>query len=266
IRIVDEHAASRPDEQLFLYLALSAPHTPWLPLPAQVGSTPVGHYGDFVASVDAQVGRLLAALEKTGMANDTLLVFTSDNGSHWPEDDIEKWQHDGNNGRRGQKADIHEGGHRVPLLVRWPGVIEPGTRLDETVCLTDLYETIRTTAGLQPRAIGGEDSIDLTALLAEQDASALDQRKAIVHHSLAGMFAIREGDWKLIEGLGSGGFTQPRKVEPEEGGATVQLYNLALDPSESSNVAVEHPEVVARLQNLLDRYRETGRSVPPPAE
>ena len=118
-------------------------------------------------------------------------------------------------------------------------VVEAGGSFDQTVCLTDLYETIRSAAGLKPEAVGGEDSIDLSRLLADQDPTALDRRQAIVHHALSGMFAIREGDWKLIEGLGSGGFTHPRSVEPRDGESAFQLYNLAHDPTESRNVADE---------------------------
>ena len=263
IRIVREHVESRPNEPLFLYLALSAPHTPWLPLESEVGATAVGHYGDFVASVDAQLGRLFGTLEETGMSDETLVIFTSDNGAHWPDGDIEKWGHDGNNGWRGQKADIHEGGHRVPLLVRWPDHVEPGTTHDQAVCLTDLYETIRGTAGLDRHAIGGEDSIDLGPVLGINDGPAKAEREAIVHHSLDGMFAIRQGPWKMIDGLGSGGFTPPKRREADPGEPQVQLYNLQVDPTESKNIAGDHPEVVARLKLLLETYRREGRSVHP---
>lgn len=264
VRIVREQAKNRADEPLFLYVALSAPHTPWLPLESEQGTTPVGHYGDFVASVDAQVGRLLDQLDESGLSEDTLLVFTSDNGAHWPTADVAKWGHDGNNGRRGQKADIHEGGHRIPLIVRWPGVVDPGTIHTETVCLTDLYETTRSAAGLARKATGGEDSLDLVPMLRRgcSELESQGSRKAIVHHSLDGMFAIRMGDWKLIEGLGSGGFTAPKRAKATDGDPTVQLYNLAQDPNEEDNVAAQHPELVVELQSLLESYREDGRSVP----
>ena len=259
MRIVREHSNERSGEPLFMYVALSAPHTPWLPLQSEQGTTPIGHYGDFVASVDAQVGRLLKALETSGLSENTLLVFTSDNGAHWPESDIKRWSHDGNNQFRGQKADIHEGGHRVPLLVRWPGVIEPGTTHTQTVCLSDLYETTRSAAGLDKKPIGGEDSFDLMPLLRTRKMT--ETRPAIIHHSLDGMFAIRKGQWKLIEGLGSGGFTPPKRSAAAEGQPDCQLYDLAEDPSESNSVAVEHPKVVEELRALLQRYREAGRSV-----
>lgn len=257
IRIID----TPRDTPLFLYVALSAPHTPWLPLEGQTGTTEVGHYGDFVASVDAEVGRLLTAINDTN----TIVIFTSDNGAHWPLSDVEQWKHDGNNGRRGQKADIHEGGHRIPLFVRWPGVVEPNTVIDETVCLTDLYETSRALAGLEPALLGGEDSVSLVELLRERDATELAERAAIIHHSLNGMFALRVGDWKLVEGLGSGGFTAPKQRTAKDGEPAVQLYNLALDPAETTNVAADHPDVVDRLANMLESIRQSGRSVKPPS-
>jgi arylsulfatase A len=248
------------DKPLFLYVALSAPHTPWLPLVAQAGTTEVGHYGDFVASVDAEVGRLLASIDDAN----TIVVFTSDNGAHWPTSDVEQWKHDGNNGRRGQKADIHEGGHRIPLFVRWPSVVEPNSVINETVCLTDLYETSRAVAGLSRASLGGEDSVSWVALLTDGDATKLAERDAIIHHSLNGMFAIRTGDWKLVDGLGSGGFTAPQKQTAEDGEPSVQLYDLAADPAEITNVAADHPEVVARLSTLLEHIKAADRSVTPP--
>jgi arylsulfatase A-like enzyme len=152
------------------------------------------------------------------------------------------------------------------LLVRWPGVIAPGTTLEETVCLTDLYATSiaaadgahSTTAARPDR--GGEDSIDLVPLLADGDATLLAGRAGIVHHSLDGMFAIRVGDWKLIEGLGSGGFTAPKRRAAKAGEPTVQLYDLATDPFETKNIAAQHPDEVARLQAILDQIRADVRT------
>lgn len=267
IRIIDRHATERPDRPLFLELCLSAPHTPWLPDEAWRGSSRAGYYGDFVNQIDAEMGRLLESIEAGGLGGDTLLVFTSDNGSHWPRADVARWGHASNLAWRGQKADIHEAGHRVPFLVRWPGVVEPGTVRPETICLTDLYATCvaagdagstSTSRGDLP---GGEDSVDLIPMLTAGDGRGLEAREGIVHHSLDGMFAIRSGDWKLIEGLGSGGFTAPRRTTPPESGPAVQLYDLATDPGETTNLAKTHPDEVARLQAMLDRVRSAPRSV-----
>jgi arylsulfatase A-like enzyme len=178
---------------------------------------------------------------------------TSDNGSHWPVSDIERWGHDANNGLRGQKADIHEGGHRVPFLVRWPGHVPGGEESSELICLTDLYSTFASITGEVP-AIGGEDSFDFSAhLMGERSEEPV--RGQIVHHSHRGMFAIRQGPWKLITEHGSGGFTKPARREPAEGEPPGQLYHLLDDPTESTNVWLEHPEVVSILSAALERTR-----------
>lgn len=253
IAIIERHASDRAEQPLFLELCLSAPHTPWLPQEEWRGTSDAGYYGDFVNQVDGEIGRLLAALERTGMDRDTIVVFTSDNGAHWPIADVERWNHAANLRLRGQKADIHEGGHRVPMLVRWPGVVEPGRSIDETVCLTDLYATCL--AAGDASSVGGEDSVDLVPLLRDGDTSTLDARPGIVHHSLDGMFAIRVGDWKLIEGLGSGGFTGPKRRTPGAGEPAVQLYDLATDPGETTNLADARPGKVAELRRVLTTIR-----------
>ena len=218
-----ENRATGKDQPFFLYFPLPAPHTPWTPSKEFQGDTEVGWYGDFVAQTDWSLGRLLAALDRNGIADNTLIVFTSDNGSHWPESDIEKWGHDANNGWRGQKADIHEAGHRVPFLVRWPNVIQANTVSDQTICLTDLYATAAEIVGHELGDNEGEDSVSLIPIFKGEATEPI--REATVHHSLSGMFAIRKGDWKLIQGLGSGGFTKYNtKAEKEAGfeGPTLQ--------------------------------------------
>ncbi|MEE2973391.1 MAG: arylsulfatase [Planctomycetota bacterium] len=260
IDIVRRHAIERPDRPLLLQLWLSAPHTPWLPSETWRGTSGAGRYGDFVQQIDGEIGRLLTALEMAGMSDDTLVVFTSDNGAHWPVADIDRYRHDAHLGRRGQKADIHEAGHRIPMLVRWPGVIEPGTTFDEPVCLTDLHPTCLAAGGVRSRlddpSTGDLDGVDLVPLLRNGDRSTLATRPGIVHHSLDGMFAVRVGDWKLIEGLGSGGFTDPRRREPASGEIAVQLYDLDRDPGETRNLAAERPDVVVRLQAILAAIRD----------
>ena len=258
---IDEHADD--DAPFFLYVPLSAPHTPWLPTEPYLGSSSAGPYGDFVTEVDATLGVILKALDAHGIADDTLVVFTSDNGAHWLEQDVEQWSHDANGGWRGQKADIHEGGHRVPMLVRWPGHVPAGSTCDEVVCHVDWYATCRALSGVPAASMGGEDSMDLSPLL---DGAVMLKpfRDATIHHSLDGMFAIRSGPWKLIEGRGSGGFTNPKRQDPEPGKPVGQLYNLEVDPAEKTNVYADHPDVVAKLQSDLNRIRTAERSVPAP--
>ena len=255
--IISQHARSQQEQPLFLYVPLTAPHTPWVPTDEFTGRTLAGYYGDFVAQVDDTVGQVIKALEETGELDDTLLIVTSDNGCHWPESDIDKWGHDGNAGWRGQKADIWEGGHRIPLLIRWQGVIDPDSTCDTTICLTDLFATCVKAGGGQWGNDAGEDSADLTPLLKQEPWT--DPREGIIHQSGDGMLAIRCGKWKLIEAEGSGGFTQPKRVRNSSSG---QLYDLKADPEESVNLWLEHPEQVARLQSMLDRLRDADRSVP----
>jgi arylsulfatase A-like enzyme len=248
------------DQPFFLYFALTAPHTPWLPTDGFRGKTEVGYYGDFVAQVDAVLAEVIAALERAGLAENTLLIMTSDNGAHWPEADIVQWRHDANGGFRGQKADIHEGGHRVPFLVRWPGKVQPGSVSDQLICLTDMLATFAEIVGAELPEDAGEDSRSiLPAMLQTAEGSI---REAVVHHSLNGMFAIRQGDWKFIDGLGSGGFTRPTRVEPNPSGSQGQLYDLARDRAERNNLYLTHPEKVEELKALLAKYRAAERSTP----
>ncbi len=250
---------SDAEQPFFLYLALSAPHTPWLPTGRFVGLSDAGPYGDFTAQVDHAVGRVLDALEATGAAENTLVLFTSDNGAHWTAGDIETYGHRANGALRGQKADIHEGGHRVPFLARWPGRVPAGVVRDDLFGLVDVVATCASLVGAELTEHEGEDSVDqLRVLLGEDLEEPL--RSELVHHSFDGTFALRAGRWKLIEGLGSGGFTAPRTLEPEPGGPTGQLYDLARDPAETTNLWGEHPEVVTQLTERLEALRQAGRS------
>ena len=257
-----ERSAGAPEAKpFFLYFPLTAPHTPWLPPKEFRGKSKAGYYGDFVAQVDHVVGQVTAALEKSGQAKNTLLIMTSDNGSHWPVGDVKKYQHAANGNTRGQKADIWDGGHRVPFLARWPEKIKAGTSSEETICLTDLMATAAAIVGKKVPEGSAEDSYNiLPALLGEALKDPI--REATVHHSLSGMFAIRQGSWKLIVGRGSGGFTNPRRIKPKPGEAKGQLYNLAEDPAEKNNLYLEKPERVAQLGKLLEKYRKSGRSAP----
>jgi arylsulfatase A len=243
-----------------LYFAASAPHTPWMPTAEFRGKSRAGYYGDFVHQTDAAIGRVLAELSARGLADNTLVVLTSDNGAHWLPSDINQYEHRANGSLRGQKADLWEGGHRVPFIARWPGKIKPGTTSDETVCLTDLFRTTAGILNIKLPADAGEDSFNvLPALL----GSKLDTpRPPIVHQSGDGTLAIRQGPWKLCTALGSRGFSEPRSPQATAGGPKGQLYNLADDPAESHNVWMENPEVVQRLTAVLEHIKRDGRSVP----
>ena len=261
VAFVEDRAAASPERPFFLYLPLSAPHTPWMPTAEFEGRSQAGPYGDFTVQVDAVVGRMLDALDLTGQADRTLVIATSDNGAHWLAEDIERYGHRANGPWRGQKADIHEGGHRIPFMARWPGVITSGSTSDETIALTDLMATFADIVGESLRDDAGEDSYSLMPVL-RGESLAEPLREATVHHSVDGIFAIRQGPWKLIEGRGSGGFTEPVRVETGPGEPRGQLYNLADDPGETRNLFDDQPDIVVRLQALLDGYRERGRSRP----
>ncbi|MBK9168408.1 MAG: arylsulfatase [Bryobacterales bacterium] len=255
-----EGRARERDKPFFLYFPLPAPHTPWFPLDQYRGKSGAGDYGDFVTQVDESVGRVLRALDDLKLAGDTLFIFTSDNGAHWRPDDIEKWGHRANAPLRGQKADIWEGGHRIPFLARWPGRIRPGAASSEVTCLTDLLATAAAIVGAKLPDNAAEDSYNILPALEGKRGKPI--REAVVHHSVSGMFSIRKGNWKLIEGLGSGGFSDPRTVEPKPGEAPGALYDLSRDLAETNNLYASRPDVVKELRALLERYKRQGYSRP----
>lgn len=252
---------SKTDQPFFLYLPLSAPHTPWLPTKEFRGKSKAGYYGDFVVQVDWSIGQVLEALERNKLTNNTIVIVTSDNGSHWPVADINRWQHLANLIFRGQKADIWEGGHRIPFIARWPGKIPANSESNETICLTDLFATMADLVDHKMKKNQGEDSYNLWPVLRNEKRTE-PLREATVHHSMAGVFAIRQGDWVLIEGLGSGGFTAPRTIQPKKDGPKGQLYNMAKDIRQQNNVYLENPAVVERLHALLEKYQKSGHSRP----
>lgn len=261
VSFIEDNAASGSEEPFFLYIPFSAPHTPWLPTEPYEGTSEAGGYGDFTAMVDASVGQIVDALNEHDLAGRTLLVVTSDNGSYWPEEWIPRWEHRSNGSWRGMKADIWEGGHRVPFIARWPGSIAPGTESEAIFSLVDLMSTIAAAADIPLPAQSAEDSYNLLPVLLG-DGTTDEGRDVMIMHSSRGVFAIREGPWKLIEGLGSGGFTEPAELEPVEGDPPGQLYHLGDDPGETNNIWEEHPDVVNRLLRLLAEHRDRGYSRP----
>ena len=255
---VDGWAASKPAKPFFLYLPLTAPHTPIVPDARFKGVTGAGDYGAFVAEVDWSVGQILAALRRAGAERNTLVIVTSDNGPAPPmEKRKTEYQHFSAYHFRGRKRDIWDGGHRIPFIARWPSRIKPGSRTDETICLTDLMATCAAIVGAKLPYNAGEDSCNiLPALVGEKRSKPI--REAVVHHSAYGAFAIRQGEWKLmlLRGVGDG---PPSKDASLPQG---QLYNMARDVEETNNLYDKHPEIVKRLTALLDRYQTEGRSTP----
>lgn len=249
-------AANRP---FFAYIPLNAPHTPWVPSPEWKGKSKAGLYGDFVEQVDASVAQIVAQLMQSGVLDNTLLIMASDNGAPWSAPDVEaSGGHSANAAWRGQKADIQEAGHRIPLIARWPGHAQPRVS-SQLVCLTDIFATVAEITGAAHSKGMAEDSYSfLPALTGASKATGL--REAIVHHSAQGLFSIRQGDWKLILGRGSGGFTKPSTINPSQGEPEGELYNLAQDPHEDSNLYLREPAIVKRLRDLLTRYQTQGSS------
>jgi len=245
--IIKQKSAKEP---FFLYFPLTAPHTPWLPTEEVNGKSNAGRYGDFVTLVDNTVGAVLKALVESGKAENTLIIVTSDNGSNWTEEDKAQYEHRANYIYRGQKADIYEGGHRIPFIARWPGKIEPGSVSDQVLCTTDLLATLSGIVGKDLPKGAGEDSYDMLPAFTGKAQKQI--RDFTVHHSLNGFFAIRKDQWKLTTALGSGGFTKPDEIKPEKGNPNATLYNLREDPRETNNVYGEHLDVVEELLTLLD--------------
>lgn len=251
---IDERA-KKTNEPFFLYVPLASPHTPWVPSQEFKEKTSIGAYGDFVHQTDWALGEILKALDEHDLAKDTVVIFTSDNGSHWPERMIEETGHKANLDWRGQKADIHEGGHRVPYIVRWPAQVAAASVSDQLICLTDFMATAAALVEHPLDHDEGEDSYNHLPVLLGKTAKPV--RKAIVHHSVNGTFAIRVDQWKLILGQGSGGFT---KVPVSDTDPEGQLYNLEQDPGETVNLYAEKPEIVSKLKQTLERYQKDGRS------
>ncbi|TVR18409.1 MAG: arylsulfatase [Balneolaceae bacterium] len=262
IQVIQDHYESGWEQPLMLYVALPSPHTPWLPTESFEGRSDAGMYGDFMAMVDAKLGKILQELENKGKAEETLVIFTSDNGPVWYDKDIEQFGHDSAGGLRGMKGDVYEGGHRMPFIVRWPGMVEPGSVTNQTISFTDLLATFADITGAELPEDVGEDSFSILPVLTGTQPESEAIRPPVVVTVGRGMRSIQDRTWKLIDGLGSGGFTAPAFIEPGPGDPEGQLYNLEEDLAETNNLWFDHPEEVERLLNLLDEYDNKGRSRP----
>jgi arylsulfatase A-like enzyme len=222
-----------------------------------------------VNQVDWAVGQVLLALERTGVVDDTLVIYTSDNGSYmyrWPEDQPDHVQdatiqgyhptrHASNSIWRGTKADVWEGGHRVPFIARWPRKINPGSRCDFTICLTDFMATCAEMVGFSLPENAGEDSFSLIPLM--EGKSRPTPRAPVIHHSSNGTFSLRDGKWKMVFGSGSGGREKPVGKPFEE---PFFLFDLGQDPGEAANVIERFPDIASRLTEKLETIRSSGRS------
>lgn len=253
---------SKTDTPFFLYFPLPAPHTPILPSPEFKGKSAAGEYGDFVLMVDDVIKQLEEVLREKNISENTVIIFTSDNGFS-PAANLQEqldYGHQPSAVFRGHKADIFEGGHRIPFIVKWPKQINAGTTSKEIVCLTDFMATTGAIIGEKLSDNSAEDSYNiLPVLLGKKQNKPI--REATVHHSIEGVFSIRQGNWKLIFGPGSGGWSNPTpKKARNEHLPLLQLYNLKNDISEKNNIAELHPTIVEKLTLLMQEYVINGRS------
>ncbi len=263
IQHVEERAGDKASKQpFFLYLALPAPHTPIVPVAPFKDASGMNPYADFVMQIDHHMGQLFETLRKLGIDDNTLIVFSSDNGCS-PEANfgvLKGHGHDPSAGYRGHKADIYEGGHRVPLIAKWPSRIKAGQTTSAVACLTDFYATLRDIIETEPQDVGGEDSHSWLPLF---DGSETNMRDSLISHSISGNFSIRMGEWKLCLSSGSGGWSAPREPDAiKRNLPEMQLFNLKLDRGERTNVMNQHPEVVQSLLSRLKKEVENGRSTP----
>ncbi|MHC4872920.1 MAG: sulfatase family protein [Planctomycetota bacterium] len=252
VKYIEGHAVSAEEKPFFMYLAAAAPHRPCDVRPDFViDKTEAGDRGDMVYLFDWMVGQVVDVLQRTGLEENTLLVVTSDNGAVARCVNGEDYGHKSNGDYRGFKRDIWEGGHREPLVVQWPAQIKPGQVCDKLVCLADFFKTFAEISGAELSSEVAEDSISILPYL-QDCASEEVLRDIMIHHSGNGMFSIRKGRWKLVDGLGSGGDSEPyyKEYSEEEGGG--QLYDIISDPYEKTNLWLEKREIAEELTAELD--------------
>jgi len=262
IAYLERRSQDHRDQPFFLYVPFASPHTPIAPNREWVGKSHLNPYADFVMEQDECIGRILNALERYKLDKDTIVFFTSDNGCS-PQADLPSLRemgHDPCRPYRGHKADIFEGGHRVPMIVRWPGVIAPNTTATQTVCLTDLFATVAESIGVPVPTDSGPDSFSWVSLF--KNPSAPQVRPSTIHHSINGSFAIRKGRYKLCFCPDSGGWSDPKpKGKPNSDGG-LQLFDLEVDLQETKNLANDLPDLVKELTMEMEQCIAQGRSTP----
>lgn len=256
-----EERAKKKDGPFFLYVPLSSPHTPIVPIAPWKGKSGINAHVDFTMQTDDTVVRVLDALDRTGLKENTIVVFTTDNGTSpaGKIDEMRKKGHDPLAGLRGHKADIWEGGHRVPFVVRWPGVIKPGAVTDEPICQTSLMATLAEMFGVTLKDGEGVDSFSILSVLRSEKINQ-PTHPTIVHHSSQGKFAIRIGQWKYIAAKNSGGWSKGGDGKP------FQLYDMKTDWAETTNLIDDQPQIANRLREALEKLIADGRSTPGPKQ
>ena len=272
---IRQETLNRPSRPFFLYFAMTAPHTPIAPQENFQGKTTVGRYGDFVYELDYHVGQILDLVDQLGLARNTLIIFTSDNGpvnedgllyEGVPGDLVKHYGHNSSGPLRGMKSDAWEGGHRIPFIVRWPGHVQTHSTSSALISQVDMMATFAALAGARIPASAGEDSYNILPVF---EGKIQGVRPALVAQSSEGILSIQAGDWKLVACSGGGGMWNRLIALPEleyDHGQlvwkNVQLFNTTRDIGEKNDVASQHPEKVRELMKLLNQYIEAGRSTP----
>lgn len=260
LTFLEDHHQERAGQPFFLYLALTAPHTPWLPGEAFQGKSQAGEYGDFTVQVDHTVGEVAQTLEELGLTDNTLLIFTSDNGPVWFAEDVAKYDHRSTDVLRGMKVDLWEGGHRIPFVAQWPGEIPAGTVRSDLFCFTDIMATFAAVVGDTLPNSAGEDSYNQLPVLRNQTLAQPIRQELLVEDRV-----FRQGDWKYIQGSGVGVLTErfaPAGSLPQE--VPGELYNLQRDLAEQHNLYDEFPERVQAMKQRLQQYAKGNAQSPLP--
>ena len=267
-KFLRRHVSDHPDQPFFLLHSMQAVHLPSFAADQFKGQSAAGPHGDFLLEMDHVVGQLCGELDALGVADNTLVIFTSDNGPettsviHMRKD----FGHDGARPWRGVKRDNWEGGHRVPMIARWPGKIPAAATSDQTTCLTDIMATCAAMVGYELPNDAAEDSYNM--LPAFLGAATEPIRQDTLHQTISLALAIRRGPWKYLDHKGSGGNSYQRggmaqfALPDDQPDATGQLYHIHDDPGETKNLFFEKPEIVRELKSQLDHYKSSGRSAP----
>lgn len=259
---IDEYQES----PFFIYFPMPAPHTPILPGEKFRGKSGTNEYGDFVLHCDDVVGRINAKLQELGLWENTIVVYTSDNGCS-PKADYPELIEKGHNPSyifRGTKADIFEGGHRIPLIIQWPDKMPQGKKCDRMVCLSDIMATMADYLGVELDETTAVDSVSNLSLWLNPDGK--DVREDLIHQSIDGSLSIRKGNYKLEMCPGSGGWSDPKPGEETEDMPRFQLYDLAADIGETTNIIEKHQEIAQELRAILKAHVLRGRSTPGPEQ
>ncbi|NOR73818.1 MAG: sulfatase-like hydrolase/transferase [Draconibacterium sp.] len=278
VEFIDNYAAKNTDNPFYLHVNTTSPHTPIVPAAEFIGTSGAGPYGDLVNQTDYTLGEILKALERNSFTENTLVIFTSDNGSparagdpfvhgtefQYTRSVITMFGHNPNAPNRGIKADIYDGGHRIPFIVKWPGHVPVNKVSNEPFSAIDIMATLAKIVDFELPANSAEDSEDISQLFFGKnigiDAGETPLREAIIHHSVIGAFAIRQGKWKMIPQKGSGGWTNAKSIADAKNEPNGQLYDLDADPGETNNLWEQNPEIVNDLQVLLDEIKTKGSS------